>query len=86
VILPGILLGAVGVFLVLGANGSDGAVAGGALLVVVGVLMVIVGGLINGALRGIFGVALYRFAADGQATGGFTEAEMQSVVRQRRGI
>jgi hypothetical protein len=35
-------------------------------------------------LRGkIFGVAQYRFATDGDATGGFTTEELQSAVRPR---
>jgi hypothetical protein len=39
--------------------------------------------LIIRALSGIFGVALYRFATDGDATGGFTTEELQSAVRPR---
>jgi hypothetical protein len=48
-----------------------GAIAGWALVSVVR------------ALSGIFGVALYRYAADGDAAGGFTPDELQSAVRPR---
>jgi hypothetical protein len=41
--------------------------------------------LVNSALSGIFGVALYRYALDGEAVGGFTPAELESAVRARRG-
>ena len=55
----------------------------GALLVVVGALLFAIAMLISGALRGIFGVALYRYALDGQAVGGFTPEELESAVRRK---
>ncbi|MGA8745656.1 MAG: DUF6159 family protein [Solirubrobacterales bacterium] len=58
---------------------------GGALLVVIGAIGVAIALLISQALSGIFGVALYRYALDGEATGGFTPADMESAVRRRRG-
>jgi hypothetical protein len=57
----------------------------GALLLVVGVIGFAIGMLVNSALSGIFGVALYRYALDGEAVGGFTPAELESAVRARRG-
>jgi hypothetical protein len=56
----------------------------GALLVVVGVIGFAISVLISSALSGIFGVALYRYALDGEALGGFTSEEMESAVRKKR--
>jgi hypothetical protein len=55
----------------------------GALLVVVGALLLAIALLISKALSGIFGVALYRYALDGETVGGFTAEEMESVVRTK---
>jgi hypothetical protein len=55
----------------------------GALLVVVGALLFAIAMLVSAALRGIFGVALYRYAVDGQAVGGFTPEELESAVRRK---
>ena len=41
--------------------------------------------LVGKALSGIFGVALYRYALDGQVLGGFTEADLESAVKPKRG-
>jgi hypothetical protein len=57
----------------------------GALLVVIGVIGFAISALINSALSGIFGVALYRYALDGEATGGFTAADMELAVRTKGG-
>jgi Family of unknown function (DUF6159) len=57
----------------------------GALLAVIGALIVAVALLISKALSGIFGVALYRYALDGEALGGFTADELESAVRTKRG-
>lgn len=53
----------------------------GALLVIVGVLALAIALLISRALNGIFGVALYRYALDGQVVGGFTQEDLESAVR-----
>jgi hypothetical protein len=79
VMLPSALLVAIGI----AAWASASFV--GALLLVVGVIGFAIGMLINSALSGIFGVALYRYALDGEAVGGFTPAELESAVRARRG-
>lgn len=55
----------------------------GALLVVVGALALAIALLISKALSGIFGVALYRYATDGEAVGGFTSGELESAVRTK---
>jgi Family of unknown function (DUF6159) len=57
----------------------------GALLVVLGVIGFAIAMLISSALSGIFGVALYRYALDGEAVGGFTSEEMELAVRRKRG-
>jgi hypothetical protein len=57
----------------------------GALLVVIGVLIGCVALVISKALSGIFGVALYRYTTDGEVVGGFTQEDLESAVRQKRG-
>jgi hypothetical protein len=57
----------------------------GALLVVVGVIGFAIGMLVNSALNGIFGVALYRYALDSETVGGFTPEEFESAVKARGG-
>jgi hypothetical protein len=57
----------------------------GALLVVVGALVLAIALLISRALTGIFGVALYRYALDGEAIGGFTAEELESAVKPKKG-
>jgi len=57
----------------------------GAVLVVIGVLVLCVALLISKALNGIFGVALYRYALDGEVLGGFTEADLESAVKVKGG-
>ena len=56
----------------------------GALLVVIGVIGLAISMLVTKALSGIFGVALYRYALDGEAVGGFTAEELESAVKPRR--
>jgi uncharacterized protein DUF6159 len=57
----------------------------GALLVVLGVIGLAISMLVSKALSGIFGVALYRYALDGETVGGFTHEELESAVKPRRG-
>jgi len=57
----------------------------GALLLVIGVIGLAISMLVSSALSNIFGVALYRYALDGEAVGGFTPAELESAVKPRRG-
>jgi Family of unknown function (DUF6159) len=79
VMLPSILLVVLGVVVWASASFI------GALLVVLGVIGFAIGMLINSALSGIFGVALYRYALDGEAVGGYTQEELESAVKPRRG-
>jgi hypothetical protein len=57
----------------------------GALLVVIGALVLALAMLVSRALSGVFGVALYRYALDGKAVGGFTQEELESAVRVKKG-
>lgn len=58
---------------------------GGFVLIVIGALAIIVASILSATLSQVLAVALYRFAADGVAVGPFTEEQLQSVVRPRRG-
>jgi hypothetical protein len=78
-ILPSMLLIALGVFIWATASFV------GALLVILGVIGFAIAVLISSALSGIFGVALYRYALDGEALGGFTPEELESAVKARKG-
>lgn len=57
----------------------------GALLVLLGIALFVVSMLISSALGGIFGVALYHYALEGQSVGGFTTGELESAVKLKRG-
>jgi Family of unknown function (DUF6159) len=55
----------------------------GALLVAIGALVLAIAMLVQRALSGIFGVALYRYALDGETVGGFTQDELESAVKPK---
>jgi hypothetical protein len=57
----------------------------GALLLVLGVIGLAISVLVSSALSNIFGVALYRYALDGAAVGGFTAEELESAVKTKGG-
>jgi hypothetical protein len=57
----------------------------GALLVVIGAIVLAIALLVSKALSGIFGVALYRYALDGEVVGGFTKEDLESAVRTKGG-
>jgi hypothetical protein len=78
-VLPGAILIVAGVAL----WSSSG--FGGALLVIVGAIVVAIALLISRALSGIFGVALYRYATGGETVAGFTQADLESAVRRKKG-
>jgi hypothetical protein len=79
VMLPAALLIAVGIFL----WSSSGAAA--VALILIGAVVMCVAMLIQKALSGVFGVALYRYAVDGEAVGGFTQEELESAVKLKKG-
>ena len=83
-VLPALLLIGVGIMLWL-SDGGGADLAAGAVVALVGIVLLIVSMLIVQAMRGVFGVALYRFASSGEVSSGFTEAELQSAVRSKGG-
>lgn len=62
-----------------GEAASTAAVA----MILVGVIVLVVSLLIIQAMRGVFGVALYRYASAGEVTSGFTEADLNSAVKRK---
>ena len=81
-VLPAVLLIALGVYLWVSDDGSAG-LAAGAGIIVIGAILLAASMLIIQAMRGVFGVALYRFASNGEVTEGFTQADMESAVRTK---
>ncbi|OJU85545.1 MAG: hypothetical protein BGO11_00095 [Solirubrobacterales bacterium 70-9] len=77
--LPAVILIVVGVVI-----WPSTGIAGGALIVI-GALILCVALLVSKALSGIFGVALYRYALEGEVVGGFTQEDLESAVKQKRG-
>lgn len=78
VILPGALVMVGGIALVF--TGNTGTVVAGIITAVIGFLIIMLGSLIISAMRGIYSVALYYYAKDGEVLGGFTGEELQSSV------
>jgi hypothetical protein len=79
-VLPAVALIAGGAYLWASDDGGAG-LAGGAFILLLGVVLLVVSMLIIQAMRGVFGVALYRFASSGEVTTGFTEADFESAVK-----
>ncbi|MBK9178582.1 MAG: hypothetical protein IPM45_03220 [Acidimicrobiales bacterium] len=79
-VLPGLVLLVAGVVLLL--NGE--VVALGVALAAAGVALLIVGGLLSSTVRAVFGVAMYRYAEQGESVGVFSAAELAGAVRTRR--
>lgn len=78
VMLPSILVGALGVSMV----GSSPAAGG--VLIAVGVAGFVVGLLIASTLNAIFRVALYRYATQDAIVGGFDRAQFENAFHARR--
>jgi hypothetical protein len=78
-VLPAVLM------IVAGVMVWSSAAFAGALLVIVGAIVLAIALLVSKALSGIFGVALYRYATEGQAVGGFTPEELESAVKTKKG-
>jgi hypothetical protein len=78
-VLPAVLL------IVIGVAVWSSASFLGALLVVIGAIVLAVALLVSKALSGIFGVALYRYALDGEVVGGFTKEDLESAVKTKGG-
>jgi hypothetical protein len=81
---PGILLTVAGLVL-WGSNGIDSNLgAAGAACGLVGITLLVISSVLSRALVGVFSVALYRFAADGEAVGAFSVSELESAARVRQ--
>lgn len=81
-VLLAIGVGALGV-LALSAGTTATQVAGACILAgAVALLMTAM--IVNSVARGVFGVALYHYVADTGTTGPFTEAELNSAVKQKK--
>ena len=78
-VLPAALL--IGAGVVLWPSSGPAAVA----LILIGAVIMCVALLISKALSGIFGVALYRYALEGKAVGGFTTEDLESAVKIKKG-
>lgn len=70
----GAIVFAVGIVLVV--TGATANVVIGAVLVAVGAVITIAGSVVAGAMRGVFGVALYHFGVDDEARGPFERSEL----------
>ena len=75
----GVILAAGGVALLV--SGATGSSIVGVLLIAIGIVVAIGAGVIAGATRGVFGVALYHYTAEDQAIGPFTTTELAAVGR-----
>lgn len=80
--LPAFALVAVGAFLWI-SDPNGAALAGGGVLVAIGCVIFLASSFIVRAMRGVFGVALYRYASTGETTATFTKADLESAVRTR---
>lgn len=78
----GILLGIGGVFAI--TAGGAAVIAGGGLLLL-GLVIVFGAAIVGGAVRGVFGVALYRYIVSEQVVGPFTVEELEASVKQKKG-
>ncbi|MGK2877944.1 MAG: DUF6159 family protein [Solirubrobacterales bacterium] len=63
------------------ASGSSAAVVAGGGLLVLGIVLFVVAAVVSGAVRGVFGVALYRYIADEQVVGPFSMEELEGAVK-----
>ncbi len=80
IVLPGLALGIIGAIMI-----GGGTVAAGVAVLVIGAVLMIIGSVVGSTLSQILSVALYRYAADGQAVGPFSSDTLQGVVRPPRG-
>ena len=78
-----VVVGAAGGYILLTGSTAAAALGGGLLLL--GLVGVIISAVVSGAVRGVFGVALYRYIADRQPVGPFTIAELESSVKPKKG-
>jgi hypothetical protein len=80
VVLVGIIV-TLGGLIVIVEDQSVAAAIGGGLLIAVGMVVAVAGGVLGGATKGVFGVALYRYIDDSRTLEPFTTADLDSAVR-----
>jgi len=83
-ILPSLAVGVAGYLLLQSSDGGAGD-AGGAALIALGAILLVISYLTERALSGIFSVALYRYATEDTALGGFSAEQLESAVGAPRG-
>lgn len=81
-ILPGLLLIVGGVVLALAVGGA--AVAGGMILVIIGIGLALWGSVLAATCRNVFGVALYRWTTGDGPLGPFSDDDLRGAVRTQR--
>lgn len=74
----GVLVLVLGVVLLV--SGATASAFLGAMLAVIGAVVLIAGAVVSGAIRGVFGVALYHFSVDDEAVGPFDRAELAAAA------
>jgi hypothetical protein len=79
VAIAAILVGVAGVFIV--ASGSTAAIIAGGGLVLLGLVALIIAIVVSGAVRGVFGVALYHYVAESKVVGPFTNEDLERAVK-----
>lgn len=67
------------------ASGNSAAIVAGGGLLLLGIIGFIVAAIVSGAVRGVFGVALYRYIVDGEPAGPFTVEELEASVKPKKG-
>lgn len=78
--LAGVLVVVLGVMLGTGASWF-----GGAPLIAIGVVVFVAAITVGAVLRAVFSVAVFRYATEGVAPGGFAAEDLDGAFRQRRG-
>jgi hypothetical protein len=76
--LPAIALIVLGI----SASGSSGALGG--VLIGFGVIVLVIAGILQTTIMAVFRVALFRFAIDSVALGGFGDDELNAAFRAKR--
>lgn len=76
-----ILVASLGVFILV--SGNSAAIVAGGGLAVLGAASFIAAAVVSGAVRGVFGVALYRYIAEGTPVGPFSIDELEGSVKQK---
>lgn len=78
-VIPGVLILIAGIALV--SIDNTATMIAGITTAVIGFLIIMLGALVISAMRGIYSVALYHYAKDGEVLGGFSSEELQTSVR-----